>query len=109
MGLDITFKEVVPVICPHCGEIVTTHTVDEVESSGRGWYNFLESIGYYTPPDGSQPKLDWYGKDMTLTDEQVSAAYQYAKTHPLYNKDNVALLIAEARMDGHDVVVNADW
>lgn len=109
MSLDITFKEVMPVICPHCGEVVTTRTVDEEESSGRGWYEFLESIGYYTPPDKPQPEHDWYGKDMTLTGEQTDAAYQFARTHPLYNGDEVAILIAEARMAGHDVAVNADW
>lgn len=109
MSLDITFKEVTPVICPHCGEIVTTRTVAEAESSGRGWYDFLTSIGYYTPSDKPQPEHDWYGEDMTLTGEQASDAYRYAKTHSLYNSNDVATLISEARMVGHSVVVNADW
>lgn len=64
MGLDITFKRVQPVFCPHCGEFVTYEPVELVYSSGRVWYDFLEEIEY---KNDDKEIEDWYGNNMSLT------------------------------------------
>lgn len=110
MGLDITFTSRRNVICPHCKTVVATEVVDSAASGGRGWYDILESLGYYVPCDKRTEENDWYGKDMVLTTEQVCQVYDFIKTHPdLYNADTVRGLIATALLDGNAVVVNADW
>ena len=47
MSLDITIKERKEFRCPDCGRLVTTQDINEECSSGRVWYDFLESVGYY--------------------------------------------------------------
>lgn len=49
MSLDITIKEQKEFRCPDCGRLVTTQDIGAEYSSGRTWYEFLESIGYYIP------------------------------------------------------------
>ena len=101
MGLDITFTEVHTLLCPHCGLEVKDEIKDCVDTCGRSWYPLLESLKYND---------DWYGKDMTLTYEQVDEVLWYVSKHPsLYYADSVLGLIARAKMVKNKVVINADW
>ena len=49
MSLDITIKERKEFRYPECGRLVTSIDIGEEWSSGRVWYDFLETIGYYVP------------------------------------------------------------
>ena len=112
MGLDIRFTSRRNVICPHCNNIVATEDVCCVDSGGRGWYDILESLGYYVSYAQRQVtgENDWYGKDMVLTTEQAKQVYTFIRKHPnLYNDDEVLGLIATALVDENAVVINADW
>ena len=110
MSLDIRFIARKNILCPHCGEVVTTEDVDCVDSGGRGWYPILESLGYYVPYDQRTEENDWYGKDMGLTMEQAHMVYGFiAKNPDLYGARAVKSLIAFAEFEGCDVIVNADW
>lgn len=110
MGLDIRFREESHVYCPHCGKC-TGHKIEaEYGSGGRGWYPFLESIGYYVPFDQRTEENDWYGKDMVLTDEQVMEAYVFAKNNSgLYDACEIKNMLADAMVSKNRIVVNADW
>lgn len=97
-------------ICPHCGEVVSTESVAGQSSCGHGWYDILEQFGYYVPYEKRTEKNDWYGKDMTLTREQSEKLYWYIMDHRnLYNGYAVSGLIARALLNKNDVVINADW
>lgn len=109
MGLDITFTRRKKIVCPKCGEIVGHTDVRSIDGGGRGWYPLLESFGYYVPYAQRTEENDWYGKDMVLTDKQADEAYCFAKVHNLYGSDGLADLIAAARYEHDDIVVNADW
>ena len=110
MSLDIRFTAQEGVVCPKCGEVVAARNIMCEESGGRGWYDILEKIGYYVPYDQRTEENDWYGKDMTLTEEQADMVYMYVVRHKdLYNVNGVLGLIASALHDGNSVVVNADW
>lgn len=109
MGLDIRFTQRKKMICHKCGEIVGHTDVNAVCGGGRGWYPLLESFGYYVPYEERTDGNDWYGKDMTLTADQADEAYRFVKKHDLYDSDSVAMLIASARYENDDIVVNADW
>lgn len=111
MSLDISFMESEPVRCPHCGEIVTTKTINGSESGGRVWYDILEEIGYYVPYEKRTDENDWYGKDMVLTSEQAEKVYWFVMNHReiIYNGYEVSGLIARALMNKNAVVINADW
>ena len=109
MGLDIRFIQRTNNICPHCGEIVGQTDVGVADSSGRRWYPFLESIGYYVPYEQRTEENDWYGKDMVLTKEQTEYAYQFAKDNEVYNWREIRALIAVTLLQDDAVVVNADW
>jgi hypothetical protein len=109
MGLDIRFARRKNIVCPKCGEIIGQTDVDFAEGGGRGWYPFLESIGYYVPYEQRTEENDWYGKDMVLTDEQMDELYRFAKKNDLYGTDGLLGLIALARYEKHSIVVNANW
>lgn len=109
MSLDIYTSHIREVVCPHCGKVTGTEVVSTVDSSGRSWYPFLESIGYYVPYDQRTEENNWYGRDMELTPEQAQEMYQFLKTHEVYNDYEISGLIARALLDGDSVVVNADW
>ena len=109
MGLDISVIRRKDLVCPKCGEVVSTISMDDVDSGGRVWYPFLESIGYYVPYDKRTEENDWYGKDMILNDEQTDYLYHFAKEHDLYGSDSVLQLIATARYEGDEIVINANW
>lgn len=113
MGLDIRISRAKPIYCPHCGELVAYNTVDAVEGSGRVWYEYLESIGYYKPyVKGKQYKQDIYGMDMTLTDEQVNELSKFMNKTELkdwYYITEVKDLIESARIECDKIVINADW
>lgn len=109
MGLDVSIIRRKDLICPKCGEVVDTISVEEVDSGGRIWYPFLEEIGYYVPYDKRAEENDWYGKDMRLTNQQVDKLYKFVKKNePLYF-DEIMGLVAVARLEGQDVIINADW
>ena len=110
MSLDVTFTAYKPLLCPHCGEVVKQEVVDCADSNGREWYPFLESIGYYVPYDQRNEKNDWYGKDMTLTTEQVQELCRFTKEHDasLYYGHSIRVLAMAALIDDDTVVVNAD-
>ena len=61
------------------------------------------------PYDKRTEENDWYGKDMKLTDKQVNDLYEFVKKSDLYNSGEIMALIALARMEGQDVIINADW
>ena len=109
MGLDITFMRRKNIVCPKCGEVVGHTTVDSVDGGGRGWYPLLESIGYYVPYEQRTDENDWYGKDMVLTDEQADEAYHFARANSPYGAGKLLNLIAAARYEHDEIVVNADW
>lgn len=109
MSLDITFTQRKNIVCPKCGEIVTTIDVNSESSGGRVWYPFLESIGYYVPYEERTEENDWYGKDMVLTKEQAEQAYQFAKDNEMYRWREIRGLISVALIEKDDIVVNADW
>ena len=109
MGLDIRFSRRKQMVCPKCGEVIGHTDVDTIDGGGRGWYPFLESIGYYVPYEQRTEENDWYGKDMVLTEEQADELYQFAKKHDLYGAYLVTKLIAEAIYENDSIVVNADW
>ena len=106
MSLNITFKQKKRIVCPKCGEIAGHHEVNSVDTGGRLWYPFLESIDYYVP---NTEKDEWHGKDMTLTKEQALRAYDFAKDEEVYNRHEVVGMIAVALCKQDDIAINADW
>lgn len=113
MGLDIDISRAKGVLCPYCGELVTYRAVDTVDGGGSSWYEFLESIGYYKPYVKGQPySQPMYGKDLELSDEQVSELFEFVNRpdfEGLWQMDQVSWLIQSARIDGDKIVINADW
>lgn len=109
MGLDIRFTQRKNIVCPKCGEIVTTLDVNSQNSGGRVWYPFLEAIGYYVPYEQRTEENDWYGKDMVLTKEQADQAYKFIKDNEMYNWREIRGLIAAALIEEDAIVVSADW
>lgn len=109
MGLDIRFTRRKKIVCPRCGEIVGHTDEETIAGGGRGWYPFLESIGYYVDYEQRTEENDWYGKDMVLTNKQVEEVYCFAQQHDLYGTHGLPNLLAVALYENDDVVVNADW
>ena len=110
MGLDIRFSKESVVYCQHCGKPVFNQTERDICSGGRGWYPFLESIGYYVPYDKRTEENDWYAKDMTLTLDQMKEACAFLrKNRGLYEASEIHDMIASAILSGDEIVVNADW
>lgn len=112
MGLDITIYEKEPVICPCCRAIVKYDTADEVNSSGKDWYDFLENIGYYIPYKKQSDKEavnSWYGKNMELSLEQVTDMVKFVRQHKVYNYYEIEQLVRNTKLEGHLIVINADW
>lgn len=105
MGLDVTIKEIQEFRCPDCGKLVTTKDVNEVNAGGPDWYNFLRSINYYTGNGDS----NWYGKDMTLTDEQARELAEYSVKKIYWPNNDIEKLVSVALLRGHKVTINADW
>ena len=74
MGLDIIIKELKEFRCPDCGQLVTTQNIDAECSSGRVWYDFLESVGYYVEGDNL---AGWpVGKALTEPVRQRTRGYR---------------------------------
>ena len=109
MGLDITIKERKEFRCPDCGRLVTTQDIGEEWSSGRVWYDFLESVWYYVPYEKRTEENDWYGKDMELTEEQAKQLAQFVSDYQPTYYDDIEVLISRALLHGNKVVINADW
>ena len=113
MGLDIRIYQRRPIYCPHCGELVAYQTVDAVDGSGKVWYEFLESIGYYKPyVKGQSYSQPMYGKDMVLNDEQVYGLIKFVKQPDfgsLLQMEQVLWLVESALIDIDKIVINADW
>lgn len=106
MGLDIRISRAKPIYCPHCGELIMYKSVDDVDSSGRIWYEFLDNVGYRRP-GGS----DMYGQDMVLDDEKLKELINFINR---YSEDgfrfgSIGYLIEDACIDGDKIVINADW
>ena len=106
MGLDITIREVEEIRCPDCGRLVTTKTIDDIDSCGRIWYDILGEFGYYVPYDKRNKSNDWYGKDMTLDNGQAREMLDFAEQHQFLG---IQRLISHAIIHGNKVVINADW
>ena len=109
MSLDITIKERKEFRCPECGRLVTTQDIDAECSSGRVWYDFLESIGYYVPYEKRTEGNDWYGEDMVLTEKQAKQLADFVSDNKPYNARDVECLVERALRRGSKVVINADW
>ena len=109
MSLDITIKERKEFRCPDCGRLVTTQDIGEECSSGRVWYDFLESVGYYSEDDNSPKDNDWYGEGMVLTEEQAKRLADFVSDNQPYNARDVECLAARALLHGNKLVINADW
>ena len=111
MGLDITIKIERPVFCPHCGEVVDWKTVKDVDSCGQAWFNYLESIGYYVSPETMKKTgaKDKYGQDVVLRNDQIKQMEKFLKDNDVYYGYTIYAAIRVAQIDGHSVVINADW
>ena len=109
MSLDITIKERKEFRCPDCGRLVTTKDIDEECSSGRVWYDYLQSVGYYVEDDNPTEEKDWYGEDMVLTEEQAKRLADFVSEYQPYYAKSIYGLVARALMRGNKVVINADW
>ena len=109
MSLDITIKERKEFRCPDCGRLVTTRDIDAEGSNGRGWYDFLEIVGYYVPYEKRTEENDWYGEDMILTKEQAKQLADFVSENKPYNAHDIECLVASALLHGNKVVINADW
>ena len=109
MSVNIRIKERKEFRCPNCGRLVTTQTTDIESSSGRGWYDFLEIVGYYVPYEKRTEENDWYGEDMVLTEEQAKQLADFVSDNKPYNARDVECLVARALLHGNKVVINADW
>ena len=109
MSLDITIKERKDLRCPECGRLVTIQDIDAECSSGRVWYDFLESVGYYVEGDNLAQENDWYGNDMVLTEEQAKQLSGFVFDNQPYNARDVECLVARSLLHGNKVVINADW
>lgn len=111
MGLVITVSRCDVDKCPHCGKPIKGTLRDYVNSGGRVWKEYLEKIGYYVPYEirEKEPERDFYGKDMTLTDEQAKELTTFAREHELYNWASIVALVDRAIGNGDFVVINADW
>lgn len=109
MGLDIRITSQEPIVCPHCGEVVSYQTVEVVDSSGSRWYAYLESIGYYVPYEKRTEANDWYSKDMALTTEQAEELVRYASRFQMYEHESIKNLVYDALNYGNRIVINADW
>lgn len=109
MSLDITIKERKEFRCPDCGRLVTTQDIDAECSSGRVWYDFLESVGYYVPYERRTEENDWYGEDMVLTEKQSKQLADFVSEYHPYNARDVECLVARSLLHGNKVVINADW
>ena len=106
MSLDITIKERKEFRCPDCGRLVTTQDIGAECSSGIVWYDFLESVGYYS--EDGEPN-DWYGEDMVLTEGQTKQLADFVSDNQPYSARDVECLVARALLHGNKVVINADW
>nr|DAZ70251.1 MAG TPA: zinc finger domain protein [Caudoviricetes sp.] len=111
MGLDITVCRCHMEKCPHCGKPIRGTILDQVDSCGRFWSEYLEKIGYYVPYEirEKEPERDFYGKDMTLKSEQTKDLATFAREHELYNWVSIMALVDCAIENGDFVVINADW
>ena len=109
MSLDITIKERKEFRCPECGRLVTTQDIDEADSGGRAWYNFLEQIGYYVPCGKRTEENDWYGLDMVLSEEQAHQLIRFVLDYQPTEYDKIEHLVERALARGNKVVINADW
>ena len=109
MSLDITIKQRKEIHCPDCGRLVTTQDIGEECSSGRVWYDFLESVGYYVPYERRTEENDWYGEDMVLTEEQAQRLADFVSDYQPTDYDDIEVLVARALLHGNKVVINADW
>ena len=98
MSLDITIRERQEFYCPDCGRLVTTQDIGAECSSGRVWYGFLESVGYYVECDNLTEENDWYGKDMVLTEEQEKQLADFVSDNKPYNARDVEFLVARANI-----------
>lgn len=109
MGLDIRIIQRRKILCSNCGEVVDYKDIECKGSGGRVWYDILESIGYYVPYEQRTEENDWYGKDMILSEAQATQMRNFVTAYDVYNGKSIANLIAAAKCDGDDVVINADW
>ena len=107
MSLDITIKERKEFRCPDCGRLVTTQDIGAECSSGRVWYDFLDSVGYYVPY--GDPADDGYGMDMALTEEQAKQLADFVSEKNPYNALDIKFLVGMTLANGNKVVINADW
>lgn len=96
--------------CPHCGQPIKGTLRDWADSNDRYWYAWLEHIGY-CPRVGENrtPDEDWYGKDMTLTAQQVKELAEYAKAMKVFNWIQIDLMVKAVLEYGGFIVINADW
>ena len=109
MSLDITIKERKEFPCPDCGRLVTTQDIGAECSSGRVWYDFLESVGYYVPYEKRTEENDWYGEDMVLTEDQAKQLAQFVSDYQPTYYDDIEVLVARALLHGNKVVINSSW
>jgi len=105
MGLSITFTQKERILCPQCGAMAGHRDIREINSDGRVWYELLEKFGYYPDPEN----ILYGGKDMVLTKEQTQEAYRFVLQKNPYRFDEISAMIAKALVEGHDIVINADW
>lgn len=109
MGLDVRIIQRRNVFCPECGAVVCHNDVNCIDSGGRAWYEPLEAVGYYVPYEQRTEENDWYGQDMILSNNNMKLIRDFVLNYDVYNRREIAGLIASAMVDGDQVVINADW
>ena len=110
MSLGITVKVQQPVICPCCGKITGYKTIEEIDSGGGEWYDYLESVSYYVPYEKwKNGEKDKYGEDMILSETQIELMKKYIQNHNIYYGNAIFNAISEAQIDGDAVIINANW
>ena len=111
MSLDIEFIRKEEIRCPHCHKPVTTKDIRSESSDGKGWFSFLEEIGYYIPfvrrSNSSDSGL--HGEELPLTEKQIKLLIEFLEKEKPQNWKEIESLVAAAFIYKDIVIVRADW
>lgn len=112
MSLDIRFSVENPIICPHCGKVVDSKSIDFCLSGGQIWHDFLRKIGGDLPYETDDIEVGRFGEDYILTKNEVYYLLTFLSSREAPCDDEVkrlAMLTVANAHKGYALVVNADW